>query len=211
MLSEETEDVLSRSIHCSLIHQGESKLTNIQRVKCTHVCLLFSGRISYKILMNVKGISCVSIDRGSKDKIIIKGALVLLVVLTFAKIEQNASIVHPNDIMFVIIWTDGAEEKGSSDQSSLQNSCVSPSKQHGNTEDSDSEMVRRAQEEGRVHVVFPGTVTQEGCSRFVSEILKCILYQRQQLPMTYDQLVYSQKKQQATAQVNCKYTAHAQK
>lgn len=45
-------------------------------------------------------------------------------------------------------------------------------------------------------VVFPGTVTQDGCCRFVSEILKCVLYQRQQLPMTYDQLVYSQKKQQ---------------
>eukprot|EP00064_Thunnus_orientalis_P008722 superscaffoldBa00001059_g8745 len=60
--------------------------------------------------------------------------------------------------------------------------------------------MRRAQEEGRVNVVFPGTVTQEGCCRFVSEILKCILYQRQQLPMTYDQLVYSQKKQQASMQ-----------
>ncbi|CAB1338643.1 unnamed protein product [Coregonus sp. 'balchen'] len=37
----------------------------------------------------------------------------------------------------------------------------------------------------RVEVVFPGLVTQEGCfCRFLSEILKCILYQRQQLPMT---------------------------
>ncbi|KAM6916412.1 MAD2L1-binding protein [Xenentodon cancila] len=60
--------------------------------------------------------------------------------------------------------------------------------------------MRRAREEGRVNVVFPGTVTQDGCYRFVSEILKCILYQRQQLPMTYDQLVYSQKKRQASAQ-----------
>uniref|UniRef100_A0A3B4GNW1 MAD2L1 binding protein n=1 Tax=Pundamilia nyererei TaxID=303518 RepID=A0A3B4GNW1_9CICH len=58
--------------------------------------------------------------------------------------------------------------------------------------------------EGCVNVVFPGTVTQEGCCRFVSEILKCILYQRQQLPMTYDQLVYSQRKQQASVQVNRK-------
>uniref|UniRef100_A0A3B4BA28 Uncharacterized protein n=1 Tax=Periophthalmus magnuspinnatus TaxID=409849 RepID=A0A3B4BA28_9GOBI len=54
----------------------------------------------------------------------------------------------------------------------------------------------RAQEEGCVNVVFPGTVTQDGCCRFVSDILKCVLFQRQQLPMTYDQLVYSQKKQQ---------------
>lgn len=71
-------------------------------------------------------------------------------------------------------------------------------------EDRDAEVVRRAQEEGCVNVVFPGTVTQEGCCRFVSEILKCILYQRQQLPMTYDQLVYSQRKQQALVQVNRK-------
>ena len=79
---------------------------------------------------------------------------------------------------------------------------MTASKQHSNTEDSDSEVMRQAQEEGRVNVVFPGTVTQEGCCRFVSEILKCVLYQRQQLPMTYDQLVYSQKKQQASMQVN---------
>ncbi|XP_072292845.1 MAD2L1-binding protein [Eucyclogobius newberryi] len=68
------------------------------------------------------------------------------------------------------------------------------------TEESDEEILRRAQEEGCVNVVFPGTVTQDGCCRFVSEILKCVLYQRQQLPMTYDQLVYSQKKRQASMQ-----------
>ncbi|KAM9847503.1 MAD2L1-binding protein [Aulostomus maculatus] len=77
---------------------------------------------------------------------------------------------------------------------------LAASTQCGNTADSDAEVVRRAEEEGRVDVVLPGTVTQEGCCRFVSEILKCILYQRQQLPMTYDQLVYSQKKQQASMQ-----------
>lgn len=70
------------------------------------------------------------------------------------------------------------------------------------TEDRDAEMLKTAQEEGCVNVEFPGTVTQEGCCRFVSEILKCVLYQRQQLPMTYDQLVFSQKKQQASMQVN---------
>lgn len=63
---------------------------------------------------------------------------------------------------------------------------------------SDAEIQKRAQDEGVVNVAFPGTVTQDGCCRFVSEILKCVLYQRQQLPMTYDQLVYSQKKQQAS-------------
>ncbi|KAK2922042.1 hypothetical protein Q8A73_001527 [Channa argus] len=65
---------------------------------------------------------------------------------------------------------------------------------------SNSEVVRRAQEDGRVNVVFSGTVTQDGCCCFVRELLKCILYQRQQLPMTYDELVYSQKKQQASMQ-----------
>ncbi|XP_040906414.1 MAD2L1-binding protein [Toxotes jaculatrix] len=91
-------------------------------------------------------------------------------------------------------------EDESSGQRSMQDSSVAASKQHVNTEDSDAEVVRRAQVEGCVKIIFPGTVTQEGCCRFVSEILKCILYQRQQLPMTYDQLVYSQKKQQASVQ-----------
>ncbi|XP_041865936.1 MAD2L1-binding protein [Melanotaenia boesemani] len=81
-----------------------------------------------------------------------------------------------------------------------QDSPVTTSKQHTNTEERDAEVRRRAQEEGCVNVVLPGTVTQDACYRFVSEILKFILYQRQQLPMTYDQLVYSQKKQQASVQ-----------
>ncbi|XP_042357854.1 MAD2L1-binding protein [Plectropomus leopardus] len=96
--------------------------------------------------------------------------------------------------------TDNAQDEDTSGQRSLPDASVTASKQHSNTEDSDLEVMRRAREEGRVNVVFPGTVTQDGCCRFVSEILKCILYQRQQLPMTYDQLVYSQKKQQATMQ-----------
>ncbi|XP_067465841.1 MAD2L1-binding protein [Thunnus thynnus] len=95
---------------------------------------------------------------------------------------------------------ENTQEEDTSGQKSLQDSNLPASKQHSNTEDNDVEAMRRAQEEGRVNVVFPGTVTQEGCCRFVSEILKCILYQRQQLPMTYDQLVYSQKKQQASMQ-----------
>ncbi|XP_023281668.1 MAD2L1-binding protein [Seriola lalandi dorsalis] len=98
------------------------------------------------------------------------------------------------------ITTENTQGEDTSGQRSLPDSNVTASKQHGDTEDSDAEVVRRAQEEGCVNVVFPGTVTQEGCCRFVSEILKCILYQRQQLPMTYDQLVYSQKKQQASMQ-----------
>lgn len=110
-------------------------------------------------------------------------------------------MAHPNDISLVLVWTDNTREEGTSGQKSLPDSNVTASERHGNAEDGDAEVVKRAQEEGHVNVVFAGGVTQEGCCRFVSEILKCILYQRQQLPMTYDQLVYSQKKQQASVQV----------
>uniref|UniRef100_A0A3Q2TT87 MAD2L1 binding protein n=1 Tax=Fundulus heteroclitus TaxID=8078 RepID=A0A3Q2TT87_FUNHE len=90
---------------------------------------------------------------------------------------------------------DGAEEKMSG-----PDSCVTASRNNTSLEEQDAEVVRKAREEGRVDVVFPGAVTQDGCYRFVSEILKCVLYQRQQLPMTYEQLVYSQRQQQAAAQ-----------
>ncbi|CAK6951737.1 MAD2L1-binding protein [Scomber scombrus] len=96
--------------------------------------------------------------------------------------------------------SENTQEEDTSGQRILQHSNLTASKQHSNTEDNDAEARRKAQEEGCVNVVLPGTVTQEGCCRFVSEILKFILYQRQQLPMTYDQLVYSQKKQLATMQ-----------
>ncbi|XP_076831249.1 MAD2L1-binding protein [Brachyhypopomus gauderio] len=62
----------------------------------------------------------------------------------------------------------------------------------------DEETARKAREEGRVDIVFPGSVTQDSCCRFVCELLKCILYQRQQLPMTYDQMVFFQKQQHTT-------------
>ncbi|KAM6182121.1 MAD2L1-binding protein [Erethizon dorsatum] len=39
-----------------------------------------------------------------------------------------------------------------------------------------------------VPVVFPGPVSQEGCCRFTCELLKHIMYQRQQLPLPYEQL-----------------------
>ncbi|XP_025030549.1 MAD2L1-binding protein [Python bivittatus] len=38
-------------------------------------------------------------------------------------------------------------------------------------------------------VVFPGSVTREGCFRFTCEFLKHVLYQRQQLHKSYEQLV----------------------
>lgn len=41
-----------------------------------------------------------------------------------------------------------------------------------------------------VPVVFPGPVSQEGCCQFTCELLKHIMYQRQQLPLPYEQLKY---------------------
>ncbi|XP_016297863.1 MAD2L1-binding protein [Sinocyclocheilus anshuiensis] len=64
----------------------------------------------------------------------------------------------------------------------------------------DEEIFWRAREEGRVNVVFPGHITQDGCCRFVCELLKCVLYQRQQIPMTYDQMVFLQKQQHNATQ-----------
>ncbi|XP_062286986.1 MAD2L1-binding protein [Scomber scombrus] len=119
---------------------------------------------------------------------------------TSAKIEPDRSIAHPNYIILFLVLTENTQEEDTLGQRILQHSNLTASKQHSNTEDNDAEARRKAQEEGCVNVVLPGTVTQEGCCRFVSEILKFILYQRQQLPMTYDQLVYSQKKQLATMQ-----------
>ncbi|XP_041107957.1 MAD2L1-binding protein [Polyodon spathula] len=55
---------------------------------------------------------------------------------------------------------------------------------------------QRSNDECSVSVMFSGSVTQESCSKFVCEILKYLLYQRQQLPMPYDQLQFFQKKQQ---------------
>ncbi|XP_056148243.1 MAD2L1-binding protein [Lampris incognitus] len=94
---------------------------------------------------------------------------------------------------------DNAAEEDGDCPEDLQMPSLTAAKR-GRAEVSDEEVIRSAREEGRVDVVFPGAVTQDGCCRFVSEILKCVLYQRQQLPMTYDQLVHFQKKQQASLQ-----------
>ncbi|ELW66004.1 MAD2L1-binding protein [Tupaia chinensis] len=45
-----------------------------------------------------------------------------------------------------------------------------------------------------VPVVFPGPVSQEGCCRFTCELLKHIMYQRQQLPLPYEQLKHFYRK-----------------
>lgn len=78
-------------------------------------------------------------------------------------------------------------------QDSSSEDGISPQKESPND---DSEILRKAKEEGVVDVLFSGYVTKEACCKFVCEILKCILYQRQQLPMTYDQLKHHQKQQQ---------------
>ncbi|XP_032397996.1 MAD2L1-binding protein isoform X2 [Etheostoma spectabile] len=112
-------------------------------------------------------------------------------VLSSKQHSVNNADKENTDVPSTTSTQDNTQEEDTSGQRS--------SKPHRKTEDN-SEVMKRARDEGRVNVVFPGTVTQEGSCRFVSEILKCILYQRQQLPMTYDQLVYSQKKQQASMQ-----------
>ncbi|XP_004473131.1 MAD2L1-binding protein [Dasypus novemcinctus] len=45
-----------------------------------------------------------------------------------------------------------------------------------------------------VPVVFPGPVSQEGCCRFTCELLKHVMYQRQQLPLPYEQLKHFYRK-----------------
>uniref|UniRef100_A0A8C5LCA9 MAD2L1 binding protein n=1 Tax=Jaculus jaculus TaxID=51337 RepID=A0A8C5LCA9_JACJA len=45
-----------------------------------------------------------------------------------------------------------------------------------------------------VPVVFPGPVSQEGCYQFTCEFLKHIMYQRQQLPLPYEQLKHFYRK-----------------
>ncbi|XP_012892555.1 PREDICTED: MAD2L1-binding protein-like [Dipodomys ordii] len=47
-----------------------------------------------------------------------------------------------------------------------------------------------------VPVVFPGPVSQEGCCQFTCELLKHIMYQRQQLPLPYEQLKLFYRKPQ---------------
>ncbi|KAF5904580.1 antigen like protein [Clarias magur] len=43
---------------------------------------------------------------------------------------------------------------------------------------------QESREEGRIDVVFPGVEKHHACCTFMCELLKCLLYQRQQLPMT---------------------------
>uniref|UniRef100_A0A8C0MY09 Radial spoke head protein 9 homolog n=1 Tax=Canis lupus familiaris TaxID=9615 RepID=A0A8C0MY09_CANLF len=52
-----------------------------------------------------------------------------------------------------------------------------------------------------VPVVFPGPVSQEGCCRFTCELLKHIMYQRQQLPLPYEQLKHFYRKPSPQVQI----------
>uniref|UniRef100_A0A672MN45 MAD2L1 binding protein n=1 Tax=Sinocyclocheilus grahami TaxID=75366 RepID=A0A672MN45_SINGR len=95
------------------------------------------------------------------------------------------------------------DDPESSTKSKVENVCLLDNNGERDCESSgvsanhidDEEIFWRAREEGRVNVVFPGHITQDGCCRFVCELLKCVLYQRQQIPMTYDQMVFLQKQQ----------------
>ncbi len=82
--------------------------------------------------------------------------------------------------------------------SGIQRDCESSGVSSNHVDD--EEIFRKARE-GRVNVVFPGRITQDGCCRFVCELLKCVLYQRQQMPMTYDQMMFLQKQQHNATQV----------
>lgn len=45
-----------------------------------------------------------------------------------------------------------------------------------------------------VPVVFPGPVSREDCCRFACELIKHVMYQRQQLPLPYDHLKHFYRK-----------------
>ncbi|XP_067841327.1 MAD2L1-binding protein [Heptranchias perlo] len=52
---------------------------------------------------------------------------------------------------------------------------------------------------GEVLVLFPGQVTPESCCRLVCELLKHVLYQRQQLPLPYEQLSFFSRRERGPA------------
>ncbi|XP_072133757.1 MAD2L1-binding protein [Mobula birostris] len=52
-----------------------------------------------------------------------------------------------------------------------------------------------ARAEAELPVLFPGQVTRKSCCRLVCELLKHVLYQRQQLPLPYDQLAFFTKRE----------------
>ncbi|KAM9446523.1 uncharacterized protein Hap1MRO34_023063 [Clarias gariepinus] len=84
-------------------------------------------------------------------------------------------------------------------QHESNNRQVSP--QQSVFEREDEEITGRAREEGHVDVIFPGPVTHHSCCIFICELLKSVLYQRQQLPVTYDQMVSFRMQQLATTQL----------
>ncbi|XP_055119977.1 MAD2L1-binding protein [Symphalangus syndactylus] len=60
-----------------------------------------------------------------------------------------------------------------------------------------------------VPVVFPGPVSQEGCCQFTCELLKHIMYQRQQLPLPYEQLKHFYRKPSPQAEEMLKKKSRA--
>lgn len=57
--------------------------------------------------------------------------------------------------------------------------------------------------DGLVPVVFPGPVNQEGCCQFTCELLKHVMYQRQQLPLPYEQLKHFYRKSSPQVGTGC--------
>ncbi|XP_053339598.1 MAD2L1-binding protein-like [Clarias gariepinus] len=71
----------------------------------------------------------------------------------------------------------------------------------GEHESVEERMESRSLQDGRLNVVFAGTVMHYACNEFICELLKCVLYQRQQLPMPYDEIVVFLNQQLATTQL----------
>ncbi|XP_034040852.1 MAD2L1-binding protein isoform X2 [Thalassophryne amazonica] len=120
----------------------------------------------------------------------------------FRKLSASDSCRPPPEVSghSLVQTTGNIQGKNIPDNKMLQNSTVAIHESQGSKEEINTDMASRNQEGCSVNVVFHGTVHLESCCRFVSEILKCVLYQRQQLPMTYDQLVYAEKQWQASVQ-----------
>ncbi|XP_078068274.1 MAD2L1-binding protein [Mustelus asterias] len=57
----------------------------------------------------------------------------------------------------------------------------------------------QASGEAEFPVLFPGHVSPESCCRLVCELLKHVLYQRQQLPLPYQQLAFFSRRECGTA------------
>lgn len=49
MRSQETEDVSGRGVYCSLMHQGESKMTAVHQLKCVTPTAIFLEKNNFRV------------------------------------------------------------------------------------------------------------------------------------------------------------------